>query len=132
MWKLLVVDDNNENRELLVEILRDVAQCTAVSSGKEAIEAFERSRKNGPFDLMLLDIEMPEIDGLEILRKIRDSEKAVGIPLGEGIPIIMVTAHKKPFLNAFYQGCSDYILKPIDADKLKKKIAEKLEKADQF
>lgn len=132
MWKILVVDDNKENRELLVEILRDSAQCTAVDNGKDAIEAYNQSLKNQPFDIMLLDIVMPEIDGLEILRKIRDIEKSVGIALGDGIPIIMVTAHKKPFLSAFYQGCTDYILKPIDADKLIQKIDQNLNKFKKF
>ena len=128
MWKILIVDDNPENRQLLVEILRDMAQCDAVGGGKEAIEAYNRSLAKEPYHLLLLDIEMPEIDGLEILRTIRESEKGRGIALGDWIPIIMVTVHKKPFLNAFYQGCTDYVLKPIDPEKLRKKIQEKLEK----
>lgn len=132
MWKILIVDDNSENRQLLVEILRDMAQCTAVSGGKEAIEAYNRSLTKEPYHLILLDIEMPEIDGLEILRNIRENEKSRGIALGDGIPVIMVTVHKKPFLNAFYQGCTDYILKPIDPDKLRKKVQEKLEKFNSF
>ncbi|HOW36479.1 MAG TPA: response regulator [Candidatus Omnitrophota bacterium] len=132
MWKILIVDDNSENRQLLVEILRDMAQCTAVSGGKEAIEEYGRSLTKEPYHLILLDIEMPEIDGLEILRNIRENEKSRGIDLGDGIPVIMVTVHKKPFLNAFYQGCTDYILKPIDPDKLRKKIQEKLDKFNSF
>ena len=128
MSKILIVDDNNENRMLLVEILRDVVECDDVASGQEAIEAYVKALQSEPYRLMLLDIEMPEIDGLEILRKIRESESEAGIPLGEGVPIIMVTAHKKPFLNAFYQGCTDYILKPIDVEKLRGKILEKLKK----
>ncbi len=128
MWKILVVDDNLENRELLVEILREVAACDVATDGKGAIEQYTNALKEKSYDLILLDIEMPEIDGLEILRNIRENEKEAGIALGEGIPIIMVTAHRKPFLNAFYQGCNDYILKPIDADKLIKKIEQKLQK----
>jgi len=85
-----------------------------------------------PYDLILLDIEMPDIDGLEILRKIRKNEEAAGIALGDGIPIVMVTAHRKPFLDAFYQGCTDYVVKPISADKLIKKIEQKLNKTEQF
>lgn len=124
--KILIVDDNNENRQLLVEILRDMVDCDDVANGKEAIDAYIQSMATKPYGLILLDIEMPEIDGLEILRRIRESEKEAGIPLGDGIPIVMVTAHKKPFLDAFYQGCTDYVLKPIDVTKLRSKIAEKL------
>ena len=132
MWRILIVDDNLENRELLAEILRDVANCEMVSGGQEAIDAYNRSLQDKNYDLILLDIEMPDIDGLEILRKIRQNEQDAGIDLGDGIPIIMVTAHKKPFLDAFYQGCTDYILKPINAEKLISKIEQKLKKPDQF
>ncbi len=132
MWKILIVDDNLENRELLAEILRDRANCCMVSGGQEAIEEYNKSLKDEPYDLILLDIEMPDIDGLEILRKIRQNEQDAGIDLGDGIPIIMVTAHKKPFLDAFYQGCTDYIVKPINPDKLISKIEQKLKKDDQF
>jgi len=130
MWKILIVDDNAENRELLSEILRDMAKCDSVSSGREAIDAYVQSLGDDPYNLVLLDIEMPEIDGLAILRKIRESERERGIEPGEGIPIIMVTAHKKPFLDAFYQGCTDYILKPVNPLKLIEKIEQKLVKFD--
>ena len=132
MWKILIVDDNSENRQLLVEILRDVAECDAVGNAKDAFEAYKKSLGAKPHQLILLDIEMPEVDGLEILRTIRQDEKSRGIPLGDGVPIIMVTAHKKPFLNAFYQGCTDYILKPIDAQKLIDKIQQRIEKAGRY
>ncbi|MFA6378520.1 MAG: response regulator [Candidatus Omnitrophota bacterium] len=128
MWKILVVDDNYENRELIAEILRDVAHCDVASNGKEAIDSYNASLQENPYDLILLDIEMPEINGLELLRKIRQSEEAADIPLGEGVAIIMVTAHKKPFLDAFYQGCNDYLIKPIDPQKLIQKIEKKLGK----
>ena len=126
MKKILIVEDNPESRELLVEILRNVVACDAVDSGKAAIRAYESSLRHELYSLILLDIEMPEVNGLEILRKIRETEKEAGIDLGDGIPIIMVTAHKKPFLDAFYQGCTDYILKPIDAKKLIDKVKEKI------
>ncbi len=128
MWKILIVDDNYENRELIAEILREVARCDAVANAKDAIDKYNTSLKEKPYDLILLDIEMPEINGLELLRKIRQSEEAADIPLGEGVAIIMVTAHKKPFLDAFYQGCNDYIIKPIDPQKLLQKIEKKLGK----
>lgn len=126
MWKILVVDDNYENRALTAEILRDMAQCDMASNAAEAISAYNTSLGAAPYDVILLDIEMPGMNGLELLRKIRQSEEAAGIPLGEGVLVIMVTVHREPFLEAFYQGCNDYIFKPIDPQKLIAKIKKKL------
>jgi len=131
MHKILIVDDNFENRQLLAEILREVAVCDFAASGKEAIEAYNLSlQKSEPYSLILLDIELPEVNGLEILNKIRESEQNTGIALGDGIPIIIVTAYEKRFIEAFEKGCDDYILKPIDTTILLNKIAGILEKAD--
>ncbi len=126
MYRILIVDDNFENRQLLAEILREVSECDFAANGIEAVEAYNLSLKKDPYNLILLDIEMPGINGLEILKRIRASEKAAGIALGEGIPIIIVTAYEKRFLEAFNYGCDDYILKPIDPDVLIKKISEKI------
>lgn len=128
MWKILVVDDNLANRQLLIEILRDRAICDTATNGREAAERYNASLQNKePYNIILLDIAMPEVDGLQFLNLVRENEKKAGISLGEGIPIIMVTAFQKPFLEAFNQGCDDYILKPVDADKLIAKIEQKLD-----
>jgi CheY-like chemotaxis protein len=131
MNRILVVDDNFENRMLLAEILREIAVCDFAATGKEAIEAYNMSiQRQEPYSLILLDIELPEVNGLEILHRIRESEKSAGISLGDGVPIIIVTAYEKRFVEAFNKGCDDYILKPIDTDVLLSKIAAILEKND--
>lgn len=129
MYKFLIVDDNFENRQLLAEILREVAVCDFAASGKEAIDAYNLALEQGsPYSLILLDIELPEVNGLEILEKIRQSEKAAGIDLGDGVPIIIITAYEKRFLEAFNKGCDDYLLKPINTSTLLDKIANIFEK----
>jgi len=129
MHKILIVDDNFENRMLLAEILREIAVCDFAATGKEAIEAYNLStQRQSAYSLILLDIELPEVNGLEILHRIRESEKAAGIALGDGVPIIIVTAYEKRFVEAFNKGCDDYVLKPIDTDILLTKIAAILEK----
>lgn len=129
MWKILVVDDNFVNRKLLIETLKDKAYCEVAANGKEAIEAYELSIKEfRPYDLILLDIKMPGIDGLEVLQNIRENERSRNIMLGEGIPIIIVTAYKQPLLEAFNRGCDDYLLKPIVPETLIKKIEKKISK----
>lgn len=131
MNRILIVDDNFENRMLLAEILREIAVCDFAATGKEAIEAYNLStQRQEPYSLILLDIELPEVNGLEILHRIRESEKSAGIALGDGVPIIIVTAYEKRFVEAFNKGCDDYVLKPIDTDVLLSKIALILEKRD--
>ena len=124
------MDDNFVNRKLIMEIFRDKAECDLAANGVEAIEAYNLSnRNNTPYDAILLDIAMPGMDGVEVLKLIRDNEGKVGIPLGRGVPIIMVTAHKQPFVDSFKEGCDDYVLRPIDArelmDKIKKAMGKK-------
>lgn len=127
MWKILVVDDVSMNSELLVETLSDRAQCEIRDNGVGALDAYNKSvASNNPFDLILLDIAMPDISGIDVLKSIRKSEESRGIRLGQGVPVIMVTAYKEPFMDAFNGGCDDYILKPIDPDKMIVKIEEKL------
>lgn len=129
MAKILIVDDHLANRQLLLEILKDIGQLDVACDGKEALGAYQKSiQESQPYDLILLDVAMPEIDGLELLKIVRDTEQGAGVGMGEGIPIIMITAHKEPLLDAFNSGCDDFVIKPIDGAKLLKKIKEKLEK----
>lgn len=125
MLRVLIVDDNFANRQFLFELLGDRATCHAAVNGKEAVEAFKASVENDkPYDLILLDIAMPEMNGIEFLHAVRSDEERRGVILGEGVPIIMVTAHEEPFMKAFNLGCDDYVLKPIDPEELFRKIDE--------
>ena len=127
MWRILVVDDNFINRKLLLEILRDKANCDIAAGGQEAIEAYDLSlQEDNPYDAILLDISMPEVSGLDVLRDIRGKEAGRGIELGRGVPIIMVTAFKEPFMESFNLGCDDYLLKPVDVAKLLEKLEAKI------
>ena len=129
MWKLLVVDDDFANRQLIIDMLEGRAQCDVAVNGKEAVEAYNISvETQNRYQLILLDIAMPEMDGLQFLEIVREHEKKAGIQIGQGIPIIMVTAYKQPFLEAFNLGCDDYILKPVNPDELITKITKKLDK----
>lgn len=129
MWKALVVDDNFVGRKLLTEVLKGRAQCDNAANGKEALEAYQIAvKEKTPYDIILLDIAMPDMSGVEVLEKIRQDEESRGIQLGKGVPVIMVTAHREPLCDSFNKGCDDYILKPIQADALIKKIEEKVRK----
>jgi DNA-binding response OmpR family regulator len=105
--RVLVVDDNENNREILARRL--ARKGYAVSMVDHARDLLERIRKD-EIDLVLLDIEMPEITGLEALVAIREVYSAVRLP------VIMVTARHQSddIVKALELGANDYVTKPVD------------------
>ncbi len=122
--KILVVDDQFVSRQKAQKILSQYGDCDAASSGAEAIEAFKVSHDAGlPYDLIVMDILMPEVDGIETVRQIRDWEESIGIPFGRGVKILMVTATgSSNVFDSFEAGCQGYIVKPFTKEKLVKAI----------
>jgi CheY-like chemotaxis protein len=105
MHKVAVVDDNADNRLIIRTILEDQYEIIEFSSGIEAIEGF---RKNKP-DVVILDISLPEMDGTEILHRIRADA------ILHDLPVVALTAHamvgdREKYLAA---GFNDYVAKPI-------------------
>ncbi|MDD3375075.1 MAG: response regulator [Candidatus Omnitrophica bacterium] len=127
MWKVLVVDDNKNNCDLLVSTLDGLAACDVCQNGEDALSAYKKSvDEKSPYQAILLDVAMPGIDGIDVLKSIRNKEEERGVSEGKGVPIFMVTAHKEHFMDAFNIGCTEYILKPIEPDKVIFKLKEKL------
>lgn len=116
-FKILVAEDNKENRDV-VAILLDKLN-VEYSFAENGLEALARLDKQN-FDLLLLDMQMPVMDGLETLQHIRDGKKY------PGLHIIALTAHaiKGDTEKYIEAGCNDYISKPIDHEKFKSKINE--------
>jgi CheY-like chemotaxis protein len=113
--KILVVDDLYPNLYLMEAILEDVGyQTLTASSGKEALEIIEKELPN----LVLLDIMIPDMNGIEILEWIKSNEKT------SKIPVIMVSALREIdiFIDALSRGAIDYIKKPIEQKVLLTKI----------
>jgi two-component system chemotaxis response regulator CheY len=128
MWNVLIVDDDFYSRKLIQETLKSKAVCDMAVNGEEALRAVRMSFDDDtPYDVVLLDIAMPGMDGISFLEKLRAIEFEMGIVLGDGVPVIMITAYEKPFLTAFNKGCDDYLLKPIDPDELLKRIQTHVE-----
>jgi PAS domain S-box-containing protein len=116
--RILVVEDNLTNQEVARGVLRRMGWHADVkASGKEALEALETNA----YDLVLMDVQMPEMDGYEATRMIRDSRSRV---LNHQIPIIATTAHVMAgdAAKCFAAGMSDYIAKPIDPQALSKVV----------
>ena len=104
--RVVIVDDEELARRVLVELLAahpDVDVVTECADGFEAVRAVSEHRP----DLILLDIQMPKLDGFEVLEL-----------LGEDVPVIFVTAYDQHAIRAFDVHAVDYLLKPFDADRL--------------
>ena len=119
--KTLIVEDDFTNRLLLQELLKSYGLCHVAVNGKEGVDAALLARETGePYDLICLDIMMPEMDGQEALRNIRDNEEARGVLSTKGSKIIMTTAlgDVKSVNAAFTSLCDGYLTKPINKEKL--------------
>ncbi|WP_448202788.1 response regulator [Azospirillum sp. sgz302134] len=111
--RLLLVEDNNISQEVAREILeRAGARVTPAGNGREAIARVEEA--DPPFDAVLMDVQMPEMDGFEATRRLRAR------PAGIGLPIIAMTASALPAdkQRCLDGGMDDHIAKPIDVDEL--------------
>jgi CheY-like chemotaxis protein/HPt (histidine-containing phosphotransfer) domain-containing protein len=113
--RILVAEDNLVNRTLVTTLLRKRGHTiTAVENGRAAVDTFKAARHR--FDVALLDVQMPEMSGLEAAEAIRDREGATG----RRLPIVALTAHamqgdRERCLDA---GMDGYLSKPIDVDEL--------------
>lgn len=120
--KILIVEDDFISRRILKEILAQFGNCDVAVDGQEAIQAFELAHEEkAPYDLICLDIMMPNMDGHEALKQIREFEKANGLQGSGEVKVIMVTALDDPktVFKAYYRGgATSYIVKPIDKEKL--------------
>lgn len=124
--RILIVEDEVTSRQLLQSMLSSYGHCDSVVDGDEAIAAFRLAHdENQPYDLILMDIMMPKINGQEALRQIRDIEKEKGIRGTKKVKAIMTTAleDQKNVIDAFYKGgAAAYLVKPIDKTKLVEEI----------
>jgi len=115
--KTLIIDDDARNCKLLEAILKDYGECSVALDGDSAIQLFEESLKNkAPFDLVCLDIMMPEKDGYEVLRILRNLEQKLVPATDAKSRIIMVTAlaEQENKAKAFYESCDGYLIKPVE------------------
>lgn len=120
--KTLIVDDDFICQTLLEELLTPFGPCRIVSNGAEAVKAIEDAMDDGsPYDLICLDIMMPEMDGHEVLQNIRRMEKNRHIQKDNLARVIMTTALSDPknIMRAFLDGrCEAYLSKPIRKEEL--------------
>ncbi len=118
--RILVVDDDNGVREALSEFLLSLGYAVvAVENGEEALTEYEK----GDFDVVMADLIMPNMDGMELLRRIREIKNYEVI-------FLMMTGHPSisTAVEAINRGADDYITKPFHLDDVKLRISKALEK----
>lgn len=123
--KILVIDDNLASRKLLQSHLVEYGTVQTASNGLEAYEAIKLCIESGDrYDLICLDIVMPEMDGRTLLKNIRQLELEYSISDLQKAKIIMTTAldDRMDIIESFNEGCEGYIIKPVDKDHLKRVI----------
>jgi DNA-binding NtrC family response regulator len=115
---VLVVDDEPGARQSLEVILEDDYQVVSVGSGQEALQTLQKL----PVDLILLDVNMPDMDGLEVLRKIKEQD--------EEVDVIMVSALNlaRKAVDAIKLGAYDYITKPYEPEDILSTVARVISK----
>lgn len=125
--KTLIVEDDFMSRLVLHELLKDFGPAHIAVNGHEAVEAARLAiASNAPYNLICLDIKMPEMDGQEALREIRRLEDEGGIQGLSRARVIMTTMldDKDSVINAFREQCDAYLIKPIGKADLVAQLAQ--------
>ncbi len=124
--KILIAEDEQVSAHLLQKIMANWGVVDWAPDGPAAIDLWLQAVKNGVlYDLICLDIMMPEKTGHQVLAQIRELERDYGVGGKEMVPVIMTTilADKKNVLQAFLKGiCQGYVIKPISFEKMRDEL----------
>jgi two-component system, sensor histidine kinase and response regulator len=113
--RILLAEDNEINQQIAIELLEGVgAAVTVAGNGREAVELVSRGPQPPPFDVVLMDLQMPEMDGYQATVKLRSDSRSAALP------IIAMTAHAtiEERQRCLAAGMNDHIAKPIDPSSL--------------
>ena len=118
--RALIVEDDPISIQILEHVLSAFGRCDVAVNGRQALDAFRRAADQAsPYDLICMDIMMPELSGQEALRRIRELEKQAGIPSDNAVKVVMTTAlstAREADDALFKGGACAYFVKPIHLD----------------
>ena len=125
--KILIVEDDFICAKVLKIMLTEYGEVSLAEDGAIGVEAVKKSlTEEKPFDLVCLDIMMPNMNGHEALKLIRDCEREHGYNIGQGTKILMTTAlsDHKNVMQSFKEECDGYVIKPVDKSAIAAKLKE--------
>lgn len=126
--KCLLVDDDELEREMIAQYLEGIAECDMAVNGQEAVEKFTAAHgSENPYDLLIMDIMMPVMNGHEAGREIRRIEREQGIPLAKQVKILILSALNTPkdAMESFMSVQSAaHLPKPIGPEKLREALGK--------
>ena len=123
--KTLIVDDQIVSRMKIQKIMEGFCEIDAVDCGQAAIDAYKKSLEiKTPYNLITLDVSMPDLDGREVLKTIRDLETNHQIDKDQQVKILMITSSsdKETVLSSIQAGCDDYLVKPLNREAISHKL----------
>lgn len=129
VMRILIAEDDLVSRKYITKILSQYGECDVTVDGMEVLDAYLMALKEKkPYQLICLDLMMPKVDGVRVLKAIKALEKQQNLPPEERSKVIMLTAlaDKDYVEKAFEIGCDAYATKPVDTEKLQE-VLRKLE-----
>ena len=125
--KILIVDDEIVSRTKLSLIMKNFGACDAVDNGKDALALFRTAHhKEEPYNLIMLDVNMPDMNGIEVLAEIREFDQDFQLAEENRAKILMVTSNRDRdrIVESIKSGCNDYIGKPFDIGIIRERLAK--------
>ncbi|MBQ7477907.1 MAG: response regulator transcription factor [Selenomonadaceae bacterium] len=119
--RILIAEDDRMSRTFLSRFLSEYGDVDVATDGMEALDLLmDAARKKMNYDLLCLDIMMPKVSGIQVLKVVRTMEKQHGIPQEDHLPVIMMTAlTDMDYVDqAFDLGCDAYASKPLEIGKV--------------
>jgi CheY-like chemotaxis protein len=126
--EVLLVEDDPDDVELTLQTLREARITNAIQVARDGQEALDYIFRRGvhfehggpPLRLILLDLKLPKVDGLQVLKEIKDD------PRTRGIPVVILTSSKeeKDLVTGYHLGANSYIQKPVDFEQFQNTIRE--------